>query len=140
MSIAQLNARVASYRESIAEALRLLRGMEKGEALMDVWDVLDDAERRAERAAAMAGHQTEADVVRGAVSYLIHRIQTDPDVGYYLGWGTEAFRRLCLAQAALTGRLLDEVERDARRNLIPAHREQRPQVAILRERLEELER
>ncbi len=46
-----------------------------------------------------------------AVDYLLTRAQTDPDLGYQIGPGTEAFRLLCAAQAAATSVPLEEVER-----------------------------
>lgn len=55
MVAAPYGARIAAYREAIAEARRLLWHIEKGAALMDVWDVLDGAEYQAESAAVLAG-------------------------------------------------------------------------------------
>lgn len=73
-----------------------------------------------------------------AVKYTLGRIQTDPNVGYYCGVGTQVFYLLCKAEAELDGRGLADVEANRRRNLTPAHREQRPDVEILRARIEEL--
>lgn len=78
--------------------------------------------------------------VREAIKYTLMRIQTDPNVGYYCGVGTQVFYLLCKAEAVLDGRELAQVETDRRVNLIPAHRQQKPDVELLREDLEELRR
>ena len=58
-----------------------------------------------------------------AILYLQERAQRDdPELGHLLGPGTEAFRLLCLAEAAATRRPVADVERDRRRDLVPAHR------------------
>lgn len=72
-----------------------------------------------------------------AVVYLLRRIGEDPDLGYYLGFGMESFRRLCLAWAAHTGRPLAEVEEEAWRDRQPPHRKREPEVLELRKRLEQ---
>lgn len=75
---------------------------------------------------------------REAVKYLLMRIQTDPNVGYYCGFGTQVFYLLCKAEAELDERQLADVEATRRANLIPAHRQQEPDVELLRRRIEEL--
>jgi hypothetical protein len=57
-----------------------------------------------------------------AVSYTLDRIQADADLHYQAGWGTEVFRRLCVAEAAALGKPLEQVEK-ARR--VTLHREPR---------------
>lgn len=56
-----------------------------------------------------------------AVSYLLDRAQTNAEVGYHLGRGTEALRRLCLAEAAATNRPPREVELERCRSRVPDH-------------------
>lgn len=75
-----------------------------------------------------------------AIQYVLSRTQTDPDLGYYLGRGSEAFRLLCVAEAALTGEGHPrEVEDRRARDLQPEYRRRRPRVILLEERVQELE-
>lgn len=71
-----------------------------------------------------------------AVRYTLDRSQTDPDFGYYLGPGTQAFFLLCKAEAAHLGKPLEEVEALRRRDLQPGHRKREPEVLQLRKELE----
>lgn len=73
-----------------------------------------------------------------AVKYVLDRSQTDPDLGYYLGPGMQAFYLLCKAEAAHLGRPLAEVEKERRRDLQPQHARREPEVVRLRNELEEL--
>jgi hypothetical protein len=75
-----------------------------------------------------------------AVKYTLDRSQTDPDLGYYLGPGMQAFFLLCKAEAAFSGQPLADVEAGRRRDLQPAHRKREPEVLELRRRLEEAQR
>lgn len=70
-----------------------------------------------------------------AVKYALNRAQTDADFGYQAGWGTEVFRRLCLAEAAHLGRPFEEIERERRRT---AWR-YRPRIEELQERVQQLQ-
>lgn len=58
---------------------------------------------------------TIADIAMWAVNYVTRRVIEDPNVGYYCGWGTEVFRRLCHAEAASSGRRFSEVEQHLRK-------------------------
>jgi len=49
------------------------------------------------------------DSVRVAILKTLSRRQTDADFGHLLGPGTETFRLLCEAEAALTGKAVEEV-------------------------------
>lgn len=60
-------------------------------------------------------------VLAAAIGYLLHRVQTDPEVCYRIGPGCEAHRLLCLAEAAATGLPLELVERQRYRDLVPDH-------------------
>lgn len=71
-----------------------------------------------------------------AVRYVLDRAQTDPNLGYYLGPGTEAFHRLCRAEALATGRAIADVERERGRDLQPAHDRREPDVLLLRRELD----
>lgn len=61
---------------------------------------------------------TQLSPADNAVLYILRRIQLDANVRYYLGFGTEAFARLCRARAALTGQTEEEV-RDEVLNVRP---------------------
>jgi hypothetical protein len=74
-----------------------------------------------------------------AVKYVLDRSQTDPDLGYYIGPGTQAFYLLCKAEAAHTGKPLEQVERERGRDLQPEHSKRDPEVLTLRERVQELQ-
>lgn len=78
------------------------------------------------------------DPVYGAVRYLLDRVQTDPDLRYLL-LGSEAFARLCQAEAHATGRPLGEVRSARERDAQPAHRRREPDVLALKRRVEQLE-
>ncbi len=67
-----------------------------------------------------------------AIAYVLNRIQTDPDVGYYCGFGTEVFRLLCVAEAEITGKPAEEVEARRRRDLQPDYRWREPENVLLR--------
>lgn len=67
-----------------------------------------------------------------AVVYLLSRAQTDPDLGYLLGPGTESFERLCRAEAALLGEDVAAVRARRSRDLQPEHRWREPDVVVLR--------
>lgn len=71
-----------------------------------------------------------------AVNYILDRIQTDPDVYYYLGPGTESFALLCAAEAARTGEPTDEVRKRRRKDLQPEYRRRQAKVVELEERIE----
>jgi len=62
-----------------------------------------------------------------AVSYLLQRVRVDADLRHHLV-GTEAFERLCSAEAARTGKTPDQVERDLL-GLAPAGT---PRLVVLR--------
>lgn len=75
-----------------------------------------------------------------AVKYVLDRSQTDPDLGYYLGPGMQAFYLLCKAEAAHLGKSLQEVEAQRCKDLQPAHCKRDPDVIRLRAELEEARR
>lgn len=74
-----------------------------------------------------------------AAEYALDRIQTDPDVRYYCGWGTEMFHLLCVAEAAHLGLALETVEASRRVDLQPVYRKRDPRVVELQERVRALE-
>lgn len=75
------------------------------------------------------------DALYRAVKYALDRIQTDGDLGYIAGFGTETFRRLCVAEAAFLGQPYEKIE--TRRM---EQRWRREPVAVeLRRRLDEIE-
>lgn len=78
-----------------------------------------------------------AEAAHAAVKYILDRIQTDPDLYYYCGFGTQSFHLLTVAEAARTGRPLAEVEKERQRDLRPEHRRREPEVETLRRKLEE---
>lgn len=81
--------------------------------------------------------EEKLEVAANAIRYLLNRIQTDPDMYYYCGWGTESFYRLCQAEAAITGEALKVVEGRRRKDLQPEHRKREPEVEVLRRMLDE---
>jgi hypothetical protein len=82
---------------------------------------------------------TTPTAAQKACAYLLNRIQTDPDVGYYLGFGTQSFDMLCAAEAEFTGKTLEEVQELRGQDLQPAHRKREPKVLELEARVEELQ-
>ena len=73
------------------------------------------------------------------IKYILNRIQTTTELGYRCGYGTQIFAELCQAEAALTGRPLDEIERNRKRDLRPAHiRDELPREQDLRKEVVEL--
>src|SRR5262245_17277402 len=73
-----------------------------------------------------------------ALVYLGRQIQENPDVCYYIGFGTESFHRIAVALATLTDRSVDEVEAALREDRQPSYRRREPEVVILRKRVDEL--
>lgn len=67
-------------------------------------------------------------VLYWAVRYLLDRRQEDPDLGYYIGFGTEAFRRLCVAEAVHLGEDLAAVEQRRLQDRQPPHRRREADV------------
>lgn len=80
-----------------------------------------------------------AEQLYEATSYTLSRAQTDPDLGYLLGPGMQAFCLLCKGEAAYLGKPLKEVEDRRRRDLQPEHCKRQPEVIELRERLRAVE-
>lgn len=74
-----------------------------------------------------------------AVRYVLDRSQTDAELGYRIGPVTEAFRRLCLAEAAMTGKPLEQVEAARRADLTPDHHLRPPRHEADAQRIELLE-
>jgi len=70
-----------------------------------------------------------------AVVYVLNRIQQDPDLRWVMGWGTESFHRLCVAEAAVKGEEVNAVEGRRRVDLQPDYRKREPEVVVLREKL-----
>jgi hypothetical protein len=73
-----------------------------------------------------------------AVKYALDRTQTDPDFRWVCGWGTEAFHRLCVAEAEHLGKPLEEIEKTRTVDLQPDYRKREPEILVLRKRIEEL--
>lgn len=67
-----------------------------------------------------------------AVRYVLDRSQRDPDLGYYIGPGTQAFKELCQAEAAYTGKPLAEIEEARGTDLQPEYRKRAPEVVTAR--------
>ena len=102
---------------------------------------LDEDAGGPQRAEECTDAERSADAIAAseeAIRYLLGRIQEDPNVHYYCGFGTQAFALLCKAESALTGKPLAEVEQQRRKNLTPRHRQQEPDVELLRREIEEL--
>lgn len=73
-----------------------------------------------------------------AVNYLLTRAQTNPDLGYEIGPGTESFHRLCSAEALVLDQPLKEVEALRGRDLQPEHDKREPMIVVLRRELDAL--
>jgi hypothetical protein len=73
-----------------------------------------------------------------AVKYLLDRVQHDPDLRWLCGVGTQSFRLLILAEAARTGETEEAVLLRRRRNLLPAHHRQEPEVLQRRREVQAL--
>ena len=73
------------------------------------------------------------DKVKAAIEYALHRIQTNPDMHFVAGPGTETFHLLCEAEAELTGTTLASVERRCAVDRQPAYSWRRPEMERLRE-------
>jgi hypothetical protein len=73
-----------------------------------------------------------------AIAYTLDRIQVDPDVRYYCGFGTELFYQLVQAEADYLGKPLEEIEAERRQDRQPSYRRREPEVVRLRDQLAEL--
>jgi hypothetical protein len=71
-----------------------------------------------------------------AVAFVLNRAQMDSDLGYQIGPATEAFKRLCRAEAAFTGQSVDHVMRARSRATTP----RRPRIPVLVEHVDALEK
>jgi hypothetical protein len=74
-----------------------------------------------------------------AVSYLVGSQQTDPDLRYQIGPGSQAFYLLCRAEADYRGIPLKEVEADRSRDLQPHYNRREPEILALRKQICELQ-
>lgn len=74
-----------------------------------------------------------------AVTHILDRIQTDPDLAYCIGDLTESFALLCAAEAARTGEGVAAVKARRGEDLQPEHRRRDAEVETLKGRVEELE-
>lgn len=82
--------------------------------------------------------KTPEEIALGCVTYILRRVQGDPNAAWLFGWGTESFRQLCLAYAALTGQPFEEIERLAKEGWMRCKGDS--DVDRLRRRIEDLER
>jgi hypothetical protein len=68
---------------------------------------------------------------QAAVSYVLERIRRDADLRHHM-IGTEAFARLCNAEAMRTGKTAEEVEA---RYATPAYPDEKPRLVACRQAL-----
>lgn len=80
------------------------------------------------------------DALYGAVKYFLDRLQTDPDVYWFCGPGTQVFSLMCEAEAAHLGRDVEQVKTARMQDLQPAHRKREPEVERLRDLVDRLRR
>lgn len=80
----------------------------------------------------------EAVTCYQAVKYMLDRIQDNPDVRYYCGFGTQMFYLLIRAEAAELGKPLAEVEVARRQDTQPSYRRREAEVLRLRDQMDEL--
>lgn len=117
--------------ESMTEQIERVRGMASGDA---TWDLSEND------IAALKTVLERHDAAEKAVLYLASRLQEDPNVGYYCGYGTQVFYLTAQAVAVLTGKPLPEVEKALREDRQPSYRKQDPEVIRLRDQIDELRR
>ena len=67
--------------------------------------------KRFAAASVRAGLASAGDLAIDAVVHVLDRAQTDADLGYLIGPGTETFAKRRAAEAALTGEPVDEVKK-----------------------------
>jgi len=82
----------------------------------------------------MTSHEDKIKLADLAITHVLERISHSPQVGYYMGYGTESFERLCAAYAAFYSISAE----DARQLFLPLNAKD-PRKE-LQERIEELER
>jgi hypothetical protein len=71
-----------------------------------------------------------------AIFHVLRRIQSSPELGYYMGVGSESFARLCAARAAITGQNVEQVEAEwAPQNVCNPRKDLQEQVEDLENRL-----
>lgn len=117
--------------ESITEQIERVRGMAAGDL---TWD-LSENDKVALNTILAANQASER-----ALTYFVERLQDNPDVRYYCGFGTEIFYRTAQAIAAITGKPMEEVESVMREDRQPAHRRREAEVHTLRDKIDELRR
>lgn len=76
-----------------------------------------------------------------AISHVLHRIHSSPELGYYMGVCTESFDRLCRAHAAITGEHFEHVENHfAPQNARDPRKEMQSRIYDLEDQLAGMER
>jgi hypothetical protein len=116
--------------ESISERIERVRGMANGDS---TWDLSEND------IAALKTVLERHDAAVKAVVYLAQRIQDNPDIGYYCGWGTQVFYLTARAVSVIEGRPFNEVEKFMAEDKQPEYRRVQPEVIRLRERVHELQ-
>ena len=69
------------------------------------------------------------------IAHVVRRIQTDPDVRYLFGSGTESFDMLALCVSSSTGKSLSDARKLVNADCQPEHRRREPEVVELRNKL-----
>lgn len=82
--------------------------------------------------------QARLSVNESAVCHVLNRVQTDPEFRWHM-LHTESFDRLVKAEAASSGSSEVEVRRRREADLQPEYRKRRPECAVNRDRVRELE-
>ncbi len=80
--------------------------------------------------------EPQLSVAEGAICYLLQRVRVDADLRWHLV-GTEAFHRLCAAEAKRRGEDL-EIVKERYSTLLPRCRSDKPRLVMARERLAEI--
>lgn len=146
MNVEWLAFLISEYDQLQAEVQRLTGELESNCAAQQV--AVTDQAQRLDDALAQLYSTTEAhntlvasltkatsEAANRAVRYLLDRLQRDANVYWRLGWGTESFRLLCLAEAEETGETFEVVEARRRK----CFDDRKSEVEELRERIAELE-
>lgn len=72
-----------------------------------------------------------------AVTYLLNRIQVDPDLRWLM-LNTEAFTKLCVAEAARLGEAVEAVTERREHDRQPSHRRHQPRLVEFRRIVQEI--
>jgi len=88
----------------------------------------------------LQANQAAGEAALKAVRHVLNRRQLNPDLGYYIGYGTESFDLLCAAEALVTGEPVEVVQERRSQDMQPTYRKVKRRELQLEERIAALER